>query len=540
MLKITLLALNSSYSHTNLAVRCIKKSLNDAGFGANYLEFSLKDKRGTILSALFNAGAGVYGFSVYIWNRREMLTIASDLKKLCPAAKIIFGGPEVSFDAEKLLDENPFIDCVITGEGEAAFIKAAQIVESGGELPKVIDGNEFNGFERAGILYDREENSAKKLLYYESARGCPYRCAYCLSALSGRVRAKPAEQVLSELYEFEEFRDIKVIKFVDRTFNFDAKRARIIWNGLLDPKFTKCCHFEICGELLEDEDFELLSRFPKGKIQLEIGVQSTNPETLARVGRKTDIPKLLAAISRLHEPGNIHIHADLIAGLPGESFERFGKSFDDLFGRCDMLQLGFLKLLRGSRLRNEVCSFGCIYSDEPPYEVLATDCLSFNEIELLHRIDDLNERYVNSGAFGRTCRILFKMTDSPFNLLKNLAIGLDNDRLTLREISQANAYSELYDRTKTLFVHSDELLRAYQTALSLDFLTSQKTSLPKFGDFVFERSENPALKRKFCNWADENSVDYFAPALEVRAGRFLLDRKMLTAFEFDGEAYHSI
>ena len=536
MLKITLLALNSSYSHTNLAVRCIKKSLNDAGYLANFLEFNLKDKRGAILSALFNSGAAVYGFSTYIWNRHEMLSLASDLKKLCPASKIVFGGPEVSYDVESLLSDNQFIDCVITGEGEAAFVEVARIVESGGELPRVIDGTEFSGFERAGILYNDDEKTAHKLTYYESSRGCPYRCAYCLSALSGRVRAKPAEQVLSELLEFEKFSDIKVIKFVDRTFNFDKKRARIIWNGLLDARFTRCYHFEICGELLDEEDFELLSRFPKGKVQLEIGVQSTNPGTLERVGRKTNIPKLLSAISRLHSFGNMHIHADLIAGLPGESFKRFGESFDDLFGRCDMLQLGFLKLLRGSRLRNEVCSFGCIYSDEPPYEVLATDAISFNEIELLHRIDDISDRYFNSGAFDRARSILIKSLDSPFEFLTELARGFERDLLTIRELSQARAYVELFGRARG-FVQNDE---EFALALSLDFLTSQKTSLPKFGDFDFPRTDDLDFRRKFCIWADENMVQYFAPALEARAGEFVVDRKNLTAFRRDGDGFLQI
>ncbi len=531
MLKIILLALNSGYSHTNLAVRCIKKRLSDVGFDADFLEFSLKDRRGAILSALFDRDADIYGFSTYIWNRRELLSLASDLKKLRPGARIVFGGPEVSFDAEELLETNSFIDCVITGEGEDGFVKLARAVESGENIPKILDGGVFEGFERAGILYSQNELAGeRRMLYYESSRGCPYRCAYCLSSLSGGVRAKTAELTLDELLGFESLSaDIGVIKFVDRTFNFDRRRAREIWRGLLDGKYTKRYHFEICGELLEDEDFELLAKFPAGKIQLEIGVQSTNPETLSRVGRRTDIERLLGAISRLHSLGNMHIHADLIAGLPGEGFERFGQSFDELFGRCDMLQLGFLKLLRGSRLRAEADSFGCVYSDEPPYEVLSTDCLSFSELRRLHAIDDLLDRYVNSGAFSRSMKLIMSREKSPFGLLDRLAAGFERNGRSIRELSQANAYSELYGRLCGDGT-DDEFGNQLALALSLDFLTSQKTSLPRFGSFDFPRREDRELKRGFTEWADARSVGYFAPALEVRGDDYIIDRKRLRAY----------
>ena len=536
-MKIVLFALNSSYSHTNLAVRCIRRSLTNAGFDARILEFNLKDRRGEILGALVGAEADIYGFSAYIWNIRELLAYASDLKKLKPTARIVFGGPEVSYNAPELLRAHSFIDNIITGEGEAAFVGLAEAHLRGGEPPAIIDGGIYEGFAEAGMLYEPDElDGERRMLYYESSRGCPYRCAYCLSALSGRVRAKSAERTLSELAGFEALSaDIKVIKFVDRTFNFDIGRAKEIWRGLRSDRYTKRYHFEICAELLDEESFALLASFPKDKIQLEIGVQSTNPDTLARVSRRTDTNKLLAAIERLHSFGNMHIHADLIAGLPGEDFESFGRSFDALIGRCDMLQLGFLKLLHGSGLRERADEFGCIYSDEPPYTVLATDCLSFSELELLHDIDELCERYVNSGAFRRTITLALGLTDSPFRMLAGLAKDFRESGLRITGLSQPRAFTELYDRLGNM-IPAEKLA----TALTLDFLTGQKTSPPAFGDFALERYDNADRKHDFMRYADENGIGYFAPALELRRGsgrEFILDRKNGLAFERLGGGY---
>ncbi len=524
MPNILLVALNSSYTHTNLAVRCIKKSLTEAGYACEIAEFNLKDKRRRVLEALACADADIYGFSAYIWNVRELFAFAADLKKLRPRATIVFGGPEVSFDTDERLLAHPYIDCIITGEGERAFCTLAELVSEGKSIHRVIDGGIYEEFPRQGMVYTTGElQNGSRVVYYESSRGCPYRCAYCLSALSGKVRAKSAEVTLSELLEFEAIDNIKVIKFVDRTFNFDRERAKSIWRGLLSERYTKNYHFEICADLLDEESFHLLSRFPKGKVQLEIGVQSTNPHTLRRVMRRPETDSLLQAIERLYRMGNMHIHADLIAGLPLEDMESFARSYDALYGKCDMLQLGFLKLLRGSALRREADSFGCVYSDAPSYEVLATDKLSYDELSLLHDIDDVADRYC-TGALKRSMAYIMDGCESPFKQLRRIAERFRADGVRVGDISQPKAYEKLYE-----YMDGDTML---SEALILDFLTSQRLSPPHIGGRELKKCDT-GLRRAFMEYADAKGIAYFAPALEEREGlrRYVIDRKYMKAYE---------
>lgn len=532
MPKVLLFALNSSYMHTNLAVRCIKNSLIGAGYECDIAEFNLKDKRRKILEALVGAEADIYGFSVYIWNAREMCDFAADLKKIRPSSAIIFGGPEVSFDTDEILERNPLVDCIITGEGENAWIKLCAAYDAGENIPRCINAGTYEDFAKEGIAYGENElYGTPRVVYYESSRGCPYRCAYCLSAISGKVRAKGVEDTLSDLLKFEKIDHIKIIKFVDRTFNFDRERAKQIWCALLDEKYTKNYHFEICAELLDEESFDILSRFPNGKIQLEIGVQSTNPETLRRVDRSDRTDSIISAIERLHNMGNMHIHADLISGLPGETMESFASAFDALYGKCDMLQLGFLKLLRGSKLRREADGFGCVYSKEPPYEVLSTDTLTYAELCRLHDIDDICDRYCTD-AFKRSMKLIVSRRESPFEALANIADAFRRDGCRIYDISQPRAYELLYEYT-----HIGED-RELSELLTLDFLTSQKISAPIIGGHELKRGESD-LKRSFMRFADANSIEYFAPALEYRMGQseYIVDRRMMKAYKAVGGSF---
>ena len=236
-------------------------------------------------------------------------------------------------------------------------------------------GSPFD-FSQQGILY-RDCEQTGGILYYESSRGCPYSCAYCLSSATHGVRMKTAEQTLADMEAFERLQaECKVIKFVDRTFNADKRRACAIWRGLLDEKFTKHYHFEVCASLLDEECFEVLSKFPKGKIQLEFGLQSTNEKTLLASSRHIQPQAVISSVRRIWEMGNIHVHLDLIAGLPFEDYNRFAQSFDDAYGCCDLLQLGFLKLLHGTELRNRAQEYGYLSLPKPPYTVLQTNWIS--------------------------------------------------------------------------------------------------------------------------------------------------------------------
>ena len=464
-MKIALFALNSSYIHTNLAVRCLQNALRAAGHTAEILEFALKDRRSDILHALYTADADLYGFSVYIWNVEEMQNTAAALKKLRPGAKIAFGGPEVSFSGEEYLAAHPYIDHLIRGEGEAALTALAD----GRTQEAIVDGSAYAGFAEAGILYDGAP--ASSIVYYESSRGCPYRCAFCLSGRKERgvpsVRAKSASRTLEELLEFNRFPQVRIVKLVDRTFNFDRERAKEIWRGLLDDRYRLHYHFEICAELLDEESFALLARMPAGKIQLEIGVQSTNPATLAACCRPSDTPRVIAAARRIHEMGNIHVHCDLIAGLPYESYARFGQSFDDLHGSCTMLQLGFLKLLHGSELRRRAREYGLVFSDTPPYQILSTPDLSYEELFRLERIASLLERLESSGKFPHTTRYIFANAPSPFRFYEAFSDELGRD---VSQLSQ-NALFEALRR----FFAQDPLITL---PLCLDYLLTNTTPLP--------------------------------------------------------------
>ena len=476
--------MNGSYSHTNLAVRAIGVSLKKAGEDAVIIEKNLKDTRLSVLEELVSQNADVYGFSVYIWNAREMFAFASELKTLLPNALTVFGGPEVSFENEDFFRFHPEADVILAGEGEEAFVSLVRSHENGTlKTPCVIMANPYSRFTEGGIYYDEIGETPRGLVYYESVRGCPFSCAYCLSSRAQGIRAKSAEHALADLLAFERFSDIRTVKLVDRTFNFDRERAKKIWRALSGDSYTKEYHFEVSAALLDEESFEILARAPKGKFRLEIGVQSTNPETVRAVSRALDTEKTLLALERLHEKRNLHIHADLIAGLPYEDYASFGKSFDDVYGKGDVLQLGILKLLRGSRMRREAPLYGIVYSPNPPYRVLRTRELSFEELMRLERIDGLNDRFSNSGKFAYTFPYLPKVCGSPFGFFDGLC-DFAEARFACREIArlpQAEAFRLLWEYAE--YVNGTEKrlpMEEIRQRLALDFLLGETRRLPPF------------------------------------------------------------
>ncbi len=488
-MKVTLFALNSSFVHTNLAVRCIAKNLKSHGHAVTVLERSLKDRTREVLHALAEADADVYGFSVYIWNREAMLSFAADLHALHPQAKIVFGGPEISYEDESFFHAHPFVDNIIAGEGEAAF---ADFCDAPAPRHTVVMAMPYEGFASAGILYDEfpPDDHSGGILYYESARGCPYNCAYCLSSATRGVRAKTAELTIGELRRFEAMDGVRVIKFVDRTFNFDRRRADEIWRAVAGADFSKTYHFEICADLLDEENFAALAAMPKGRIQLECGVQSTNPATLAAIGRTSDPGKIIAALTRIRAVGNIHIHADLIAGLPHEDFSRFTQSFDELYPACDLLQLGFLKLLPGTSLRAKCGEMGYRYSAHPPYEVLQSDVLSYDDLYRLHAVDDVLDRFGGSGHFTHTLRYLLDGFLSPFAFFDGLAASMP----TPRSLSQRAAFLAFRQYARTVAA-DPVMLDAY---LSLDWYLWEAGSLP--GEITEHRDpDETAIRRTFCD-----------------------------------------
>jgi len=339
-----------------------------------------------------------------------------------------------------------------------------------------------------GILYRADEANGT-ILYYESSRGCPYRCAYCLSSATSGVRFKSVAQTLCDLEEFERLAvDCKIIKFVDRTFNADANRANAIWRALLDDRFTKHYHFEVCASLLNEESFEILSRFPKGKIRLEFGLQSTNRETLEACHRKIDPQAVISAVRRIHAVGNVHVHLDLIAGLPYEGYTRFAQSFDDAYGSCDLLQLGFLKLLHGTVLREKKEEYGYRCLPYPPYTVLENRWITYQELQRLTHIAELLERYLESGRFEHTLWLITKHMRSPFGFWEGLADFLTlHDSRPLQKISQPDAYRYLLDYVKECFPEIP--IADLRLAMCADFSQHEHKNPPSFLRNTEQRKE---------------------------------------------------
>ena len=469
--------MNGSFFHSNLAIRCLREPLERAGFEVVLIEHTLRDRTAHIIEHLYRESADIYGFSCYIWNIEPMLTLAETLKSLIPESRIVLGGPEVSYGLERF-ENAAWIDAIVRGEGEEAMLSFCQAIREGRDHPRISGGDAVT-FADAGVHYRPNEETGG-ILYYESSRGCPYSCAYCLSSATHGVRFKSVEQTLDELLTFENIStNCKVIKFVDRTFNADIRRANAIWRALLDEKYTKSYHFEICATLLDEESFDILSRFPKGKVQLEIGLQSTNPETLAASSRHIDAAKVIAAARRIRDVGNVHVHLDLIAGLPYEDYASFAKSFDDAYGSSDMLQLGFLKLLHGTELRERAAEYEYRYLPTPPYTVLQSKWMSYTQMQRLTHIAEVLDRYLESDRFAHTLWYLTPMMPSPFRFWEGLSIYLENhDTRPLQRISQPDVFRYLLEYAKEAIGNIDT--SNLKEMLAADFSQHENKNPPNF------------------------------------------------------------
>lgn len=438
-MKILLTAVNAKYIHSNLAVYSLKAYAERQGTPVSLLEFTINQQPDEILGEIYRLRPDVVAFSVYIWNVSLIRVLAEDIHKILPETEIWMGGPEVSWNSREMLEQLPFLRGILRGEGEKSFGGLCRYYCSGRSFSlKEIRGlvfREQNGtvvctpeqepldMDQLPFPYGQPEEFENRILYYESSRGCPFFCSYCLSSLDRHLRFRSLNLVLRELSFFLE-RRVRQVKFVDRTFNADRSRARRIWNFLKDQDngYTNF-HFEIEGDLLEEEDLELFSGMRPGLIQLEIGVQSTNPETLKAVRRHTDFEKLsrrVEAVGKLH---NIHQHLDLIAGLPGEGLESFRRSFCQVYAlKPQQLQLGFLKVLKGTEMERIAEAGRYRWKSEPPYEVLETPWLSYGEIRRLKLAEEMVEIFFNSGQFQKTLARAGQGFADPFAFYERLGL----------------------------------------------------------------------------------------------------------------------
>lgn len=421
-MQVVLSAINSKYIHTGLGLRYVGEYAKAQGHEVTLIEETINTPILAVLEKIMAVPAQVYGFSVHIWNKQFVFKLIRMLRKLRPQAAIVIGGPEVAFDAERIFAELPQADYIVQGEGELVFSELLQYLASGGAVPKHIAYREgeqvnLNGgitvIEDMSLLPfpypDLEKMLAEhKIVYYECTRGCPFNCAYCLSGISRSVRKRPLELVLRDLDRFIAA-GVPLVKFVDRTYNLDEKYFLPMMQHLAQADTNATFHFEIKADILSERVMDFLATVPKGRFQLEIGIQSTHQPTLKAINRQDNWEKLAANVKRLLSFGNMHIHVDLIAGLPYEDLPTFAKSFDDVYGLgADMLQLGFLKVLPGTQMRREAEQHDLRYMDEPPYEILATKYMPYEDMLYLKHLDNILDQTANSGGFKYTLRALLR------------------------------------------------------------------------------------------------------------------------------------
>lgn len=456
-MKVLLTAINAKYIHSNPAVYSLKsyaETYLEAGekeaLQLELAEYTINHTTTQILADIYKKKPGIVAFSCYIWNWSVVEELLTELPKVCPNVPIWLGGPEVSFHPEEILKKYPKLTGIMIGEGEETFLELCRFYLKGGNekltgLPGVVtrEGRgperELMDLDRLPFFYDNLDNFTNRIVYYESSRGCPYRCSYCLSSIDKKVRLRSLELVKKELQFFLDHR-VPQVKFIDRTFNCNHEHAMFIWQYILenDNGITNF-HFEISADILSEEELELLSKMRPGLVQLEIGVQSTNEATIREIRRVMNVEKLRRIVARIQAGNNIHEHLDLIAGLPYEDYESFRKSFNEVYSmKPEQLQLGFLKVLKGSYMEEKAADYGIAYTDRPPYEVLSTNWISYEEILRLKQIEEMVELYYNSSQFRFCMGMLEKSFETPFALYEALADFYE--RKGYRLVSPARSY----------------------------------------------------------------------------------------------------
>ena len=571
-MKVLFAAINAKYIHSNLGIYSLKtygeKMLKEWGLAEqaeiSLAEYTINHQMEQILQDIYKRKPDVIGFSCYIWNISYVKMILADIKKVLPDVKIWAGGPEVSYHGEAFLKEEPAVDLVMMGEGEitfAHFLKALLEGEDLKQVPGLMVRNADGTFTDTGFrqvmdmsqipfpyaFMDMKELE-HRIIYYESSRGCPFSCAYCLSSIDKKLRFRSLDLVLPELEWFLQAK-VPQVKFVDRTFNCKKSHAMAIWQYIRDhDNGITNFHFEIAADLLDKDELDLLSTMRPGLVQLEIGVQSTNEKTLEAIRRKTDIEEIREITETINSWHNIHQHLDLIAGLPWEDLESFKKSFNDVYEmEPEQLQLGFLKVLKGSYMEELIPTCDLLYSAAPPYEVLCTKWLSYGDVLELKDIEEMTEVHYNSRQFTCTLKELEKEFDTPYEMFsfmagyynKNHLFGISHSRIARYEILwkiiqerlEKNGKCETQAMAEN--VNISEKLELYRDLLMTDlYLRENVKSRPTFArdlsrskDFVrefFQKEEKtPELLLDYEGY-DSRQMAKMAHLEPLRDGTYLL------------------
>ncbi|MGI6669148.1 MAG: B12-binding domain-containing radical SAM protein [Acetivibrionales bacterium] len=557
-MKTLIVALNSKYIHSSLAAWYLKASCGPGCGDVFVREYTINENMERILSSIYSEKPDIVAFSCYIWNISHVHRLASSLKKVSPGTIIVLGGPEVSYDAEDILAGCDYVDYVMAGEGERSFpgflscMERAGIFSTGGvsgragcenllqendqacsrDVPglKSIDGLAWRSDE--GIVvsapaviedldsipspYTNEMLSAldDRIVYFESSRGCPFSCSYCLSSVSGGVRYFSLERVFRDLDRLV-FSGVKQVKFVDRTFNASRSRAKDIIRHILklSESGSRCnFHFEVGADLFDEEMLNMLENSPKGLIQIEAGIQSTNNETLVSINRKTDLKKALENLERIVKSGNVHVHADLIAGLPYEDYCSFRNSFNGVYKvKPHHLQVGFLKFLKGTDMRKRAYEDGFVFNDCPPYEVLGGKHIGFDELIVLKDIAFVVDKYYNSGRFAFSLDyVISRHFSTAFDFYEKFSSFLKEEGFMDSNWAARELYMFLY-RFGSGLMNKDELT-GFCELLRLDFLASDRSGSPP--GFLAKKYEPGFRDRCYSFLKDTGRIDGIIPGAE--------------------------
>ena len=475
-MRILLAACNAKYIHSNLAVYNVRACVKNTGPEVLLREYTINQRREESLGDLYESQPDLLCVSCYIWNISFVREILQDFAQICPQVPIWLGGPEVSFDSRVFLRENPWAKGIMRGEGEQTFAElAAHYMEGFGEPSKILGITWRDGrgqirenpsrpvmdLSRIPFAYEDLTDFEHRIIYYESSRGCPFSCSYCLSSVDKRLRFRDLELVKRELQFFLD-REVPQVKFVDRTFNCKHAHAMAIWRYIQEHDNGRTnFHFEIAADLLRPEELELMAQMRPGLIQLEIGVQSTNPSTIREIHRRMDFHQVAEAVEKVQRMGNIHQHLDLIAGLPYEDFESFRRSFDEVYAlRPEQFQLGFLKVLKGSWMYEKAKEYQCIYQKREPYEVLSTRWLSYRDVLRLKKVETMVEVYYNSGQFTNTLLVAERYFERPFDFYDQLGRFYQENGYEAISHSRMRRYEILLEFFQDRSGGDEEVLRA--------------------------------------------------------------------------------
>jgi radical SAM superfamily enzyme YgiQ (UPF0313 family) len=541
--KVVFSTLNAKYIHSSLALKYLRMACSALPADIVLKEYTINNELLVILSDIYSERPDVVGLSCYIWNIEMTLKLAGLLKKVLPNLIIILGGPEVSFDPLDVMKKHNYIDYIVQGEGEN-IVKELLGALCSNKPVNTIDGLSFRQGEEVIIgipqvikdvslirfpYCDSDmENLKDKIIYYESARGCPFSCQYCLSSATSGVRFLSLDRVYMELGFFIKH-NVKQVKFVDRTFNARKEHYLPILRFLAMQDCRTNFHFEIAVDSLDNEVLDFLQKVPVGRFQFEIGVQSTYQPTLKKISRNNDWPKIVEHVTRIISYQNIHVHLDLIVGLPYENYARFGQSFNDVYQlQPHMLQIGFLKMLKGAGLRNIADQCGYVFLDDAPYEVLANDCLTYGEVRKLKILEEVFNQVYNTGRFKYTLTFLITLYEgNAFQFYHDLSAYWENEKLHLVAHSNKSVYKYLLDFCT---LHHGQAVPVCQEFLKFDALMSEKETIQPE---ILMWNQDAWLKEKNEFWRNQHMASKYIADYVFTTWRDIKKKYRIEVFAID-------